>query len=162
MVGTHAVQPDGKKPRIFIRDLVKERKGNRIEHNTYVIPSTMGVFNHYEAIKNDIEKVFLSLLEVHVQSMQNCGRPFLMPDIYCVPEHDKSRWLKVVKKINFFTGPIPKMNLAINIRQRSVPSMLSALSSDYIFKLNEDILKTTSGISITDVKRNPNGKEGGN
>jgi hypothetical protein len=91
------------------------------------------------------------MLEAHIQSMQNCGQPFLMPDIYCIHDENKSRWLEIARKINFFTGRTPEVDLALNVRQRSVPSMLKALSDDYIFKINEDILKTTSSTTITDV-----------
>jgi hypothetical protein len=141
MVGTYAVENNNKMPRIFIRDRYENKKDNTVEEPTYVIPSTLDAFRYYDELKNDISTVFLYLLEAHIQSMQNCGQPFLMPDFYCIAADKKPKWLEIAKKVNFFTGSLPNLNLRINIKERLVESMLNGLSQEYIFKIKEDIAK---------------------
>jgi hypothetical protein len=86
--------------------------------------------------------------------MQNCGQPFLKPDIYCVPDDRKNQWSEIARKVNFFTGSVPNLNLKVNVKERLVESMLNGLSNDYIFKENEDMIKRKDNTSKIDMVKN--------
>jgi hypothetical protein len=154
MVGTYAVENNTKKPRIFLRDRYENKRDDTVDESTYVIPTTLEAFRYYDELKNDISTVFLYLLEAHIQSMQNRGQPFLMPDFYCLPADKKPMWLEIAKKVNFFTGSLPNLNLRINVKERLVESMLNGLSQEYIFKIKEDIAKHKENTSKIELVKN--------
>jgi hypothetical protein len=126
------------KPRIFIRDQYKRQKITR--EATYVVPTTVETVEYYEKVKDDVSKVFLTLLESHVHIILNCGRRFLIPDGFFLPDEKKERWLAIVKKINLITG-IPTLNLIINVKEEIRQAMCEALSNKHIFAIEKDIIE---------------------
>lgn len=69
--------------------------------------------------------------------IQNCGRPFLIPDVFFLTGEKKERWLEIVKKVNSYTGILP-LTLKINVKKDIRQGMLTALSREYIFRWDKD------------------------
>jgi hypothetical protein len=87
-IGTCSIEENIMKPRIFIRDQYKRQKITR--KATYVVPTTLETVEYYEKVKDDVSKVFLTLLESHVHIIQNCGKSFLIPDGFFLPNEKKN------------------------------------------------------------------------
>jgi hypothetical protein len=136
-IGTYSVEETVKKPRIFIRDEYKKDKIT--QKATYVLPTEVKTIQYYEELKDDVSKVFLTLLESHIHSIQNCGRPFLIPDGFFLPDEKKNQWLGIVNKINRVTGIMP-LNLRINVKEEIRKTMLEALLNKHIFVIDKDII----------------------
>jgi hypothetical protein len=127
-------------PRIFIRDMQKDKITKNKIISTYILSTDNETFDYYEKMGNDISTVFLSLLDCHVHSVQNCGRAFLILDIHFASIEKENRWKEIVRKVNTFTGISP-ITLRINVKETISQQMLEALSKDHIFKWDQDILK---------------------
>jgi len=72
--------------------------------------------------------------------MQNCGKPFLVPDVFFLAGDKKERWLEIVKKVNSYTG-IPPITLKINVKEGIRQRMFNELSREYIFRWDRDIFE---------------------
>jgi len=127
-------------PRIFIRDMQKDKITKNKIISTYILSTDNETFDYYEKLGNDISSVFLFLLDCHVHSIQNCGRAFLIPDIPFASNDKNNRWQEIVRKVNTYTGIHP-LTLRINVKETISQQMLEALSKDHIFKWDQDILK---------------------
>ena len=74
IIGTYSNEQTKKIPRIFIRDR------NKKKDYTYVLLSNIETLEYYEKSNDDLTKAFLTLLGCHIHYIQNCGKPFLVPD----------------------------------------------------------------------------------
>jgi hypothetical protein len=148
VVGTYTIQQNRDIPRIFVRDRNHNKKTGVTEAAMYVLPNTLEAFEYYDNMKNDISIVFLSLLEVHIRDMQNCGNPLLPLMTHLSIEEPK--WLEIVQKANPFTN-LPNITVRINVQGIRINDMLKALSEDFIWKYDRDPL---SSCDITSALRN--------
>jgi hypothetical protein len=146
-LGTHSLEDNVVKLRIFVRDEYKKERV--IQKATYVLPTDIKTVEYYESIKDDVSMVFLTLLESYIHSIQNCGRPFLIPDGFFLTQNMKVRWLEIVKKINLITG-IQPLNLKINVKNTVKQMMLQGLSKNHIFVIDKDILDHPENSLIVD------------
>jgi hypothetical protein len=97
------------------------------------------VIEYYEKLKDDVLKVFLTLLECHVHIIQNCGRAFLIPDGFFLDDEEKEKWLAIVRKINLVIG-IPPISLRINVKEEKKQMMIESLLNNHIFVTDKDII----------------------
>jgi hypothetical protein len=134
VVGTYTVQQNRDIPRIFVRDRIHNRKTRVTEAAMYVLPNSPEAFDYYNNMKNDVSRVFLSLLEVHIEDMQNLGNPFLPPMTQLSIEE---QWIEIVQKVNFLTA-LPNITMKINVEGNRINDMLKALSEDFIYKYDRD------------------------
>jgi hypothetical protein len=148
IVGAYTIQQNIDIPRIFVRDRILNRKTGVTEAAVYILPNSLEAFDYYDNMKNDISRVFLSLLEVHIQDMQNLGGPFLPLKTHLSIEDPQ--WLKIVQKVNLFTA-LPNITMKINVEGNRIDDMLKALSEDFIYKYDRDPL---SSFDITSVLGN--------
>jgi hypothetical protein len=93
-------------------------------------------------LKDDVKRVFLTLLESHIHSIQNCGMPFLIPDGFFLPIDKKEQWQHIVEKTNLVTG-IQILNFKINVRPHLIEPMLHELTNRHIFKCDKDIIENS-------------------
>jgi hypothetical protein len=141
VVGTYTIQQNENIPRIFVRDRHYNKVTKVTDSAMYVLPNSLEVFDYYDNLKNDISRVFLSLIEAHIQNMQNCGNPFLPLDISS--SINQSQWLEIAQKVNLLTT-LPNITVRINVEQSRVGDMLKALSENFIFKFDRDPISTKS------------------
>lgn len=130
-IGTYSIENDIVKPRIFIKDECKDEKGF-LQKCTYVLPTDIETIEYFEKIKNNVLVVFLTLLESHIHSIQNCGKPFLIPNGLFLTKIMKEKWLHLVKKINLVIG-IQSLKLKIDLKDTIKQRMLDDLSKNHIF-----------------------------
>lgn len=119
----------------FVRDRHRNTKTEETESYMYALPNSSEALDYYDNIKNEISLVFLSLLEVNILKMQNCGNPFLPINIHQL--NDQSQYREITKKVNLFTT-LPNITVRINIKENRVEEMLKALLEDFIFKFAGD------------------------
>jgi hypothetical protein len=136
-LGTYSIENNIRKPRIFIRDAYDYPKGV-FQKKTYVLPTDTETIDYFEKIKDDILTVFLTLLESHIHSIQNCGKPFLIPDGFFLSQDTKLNWLHLVRRINLVTG-IQPLKMRINVKHNIKQTMLDSLSKNHIFIIDKDI-----------------------
>ena len=98
IIGTYSNEQTKKIPRIFIRDR------NKKKDYTYVLLSNIETLEYYEKSNDDLTKAFLTLLGCHIHYIQNCGKPFLIPDVFFLAGDKKEHWLEIAKKVNSYTG----------------------------------------------------------
>jgi hypothetical protein len=89
-------------------------------------------------------------LECHIHHIQNCGKPFLIPDGFLLADDKKVHWLEIVKSVNSYTG-IPPLTLKINMKGDVRQRMLDALSREFIFRWDKDILERENSVGINNV-----------
>lgn len=134
VIGTYSDEQNKKIPRIFIRDR------NKRNDYTYVLPSNIETLQYYEKLNDDLTKVFLILLECHIHYIQNCGKPFLVPNVFFLAGEKKERWLEIVKRVNSYTG-IQPLTVRINVKEDIRQRMLNAFLTEYIFRWDKDFFE---------------------
>jgi len=145
IVGTYTIQQNENVPRIFVRDRYYNKVTKVTDSAMYVLPNSLEVFDYYNNLKNDISRVFLFLLEAHIQNMQNCGNPFLPLDL--CSSISQSQWFKIIQKVNLLTT-LPNITVRINVEQNRVGDMLKALLENFIFKFDRDPLSSCDITSL--------------
>ncbi len=113
----------------------------RIQRNSEmnILTTDTETINYFEKLKDDILTVFLTLLESHIHSIQNCGKPFLIPDGFFLGQDTKLNWLHLVRRINLVTGIQPLKRQRINVKDNLKETILDSLSKNHVFIIDKDI-----------------------
>jgi hypothetical protein len=141
LIGTtyHDLQNGIEIPRIFIRDKKYDKDRNQEIISTYIISTDNATIDYYDTLEDDISIIFSRLLDCYVHSIQNADRPFLIPEVHIIPAEKKLLWQSIVEKVVTIKA-IQPLTLRINVKETVSRQMLEALTTDHIFKRDQDIL----------------------